>query len=115
VARHCASKWQKNKQKENLDVESDILGKNPSMTMQRIWVAKATTAGGTSGSKQSILDTLINASKKTREGFISTDLALGDVQQNCSYSPEVPSPHIFPPTSSNPWLGLRDGIPACRS
>jgi hypothetical protein len=50
-------------------------------------------AGGASGSKQSILEELIDSLKKTGEDSVSTEVALGFVQQNASLSLEAPSFH----------------------
>jgi hypothetical protein len=44
-----------------------------------IWVAKVAMAGGASRSKQSILEELTDTLKKTGEGSVSTELALGSV------------------------------------
>jgi hypothetical protein len=57
--------------------------------MWRIWVAKNVYVGGASRSKQPILEVLIDSSRDTVVGLVSTELGLGYVFQN-------PSPNHLP-------------------
>jgi hypothetical protein len=59
VDRHCKAKWKKVIWKDSLP---NSVVKHMSTTMRKIWLAKDSHAGGASGSKASILDTLNEAS-----------------------------------------------------
>jgi hypothetical protein len=66
-------------------------------TLRRIWVAKAATVGGASGSKRPILKALTDSSKYTRECFVSTVLGLGIMHRNRLHSLEKSLVHLFSP------------------
>jgi hypothetical protein len=95
---HCVAKWKKARNQVSPDHVPNISVKNISMTLQRIWVAKAATIGGASGSKQSIFEVLISSSGHTGEAIVSRELGLGPVHQNGSHSLEEPSLHLPPPS-----------------
>jgi hypothetical protein len=98
VAHHCAAKWKKSGDKDGNQAIPNhmpiVSAKNISPTLRHIWVAKAKTAGGASGSKHPILDALIDSSRDTGEEYVSTELGLGTVHRNCSHSLEELSLHL---------------------
>jgi hypothetical protein len=67
VARHCFAAWKKPGAKKsnhaNPNPVPNVLEKNISITLCKIWVAKAATAGGASGSTRPILEALFGSSK----------------------------------------------------
>jgi hypothetical protein len=75
VPRHCEAKWKNvlNQGKYN-HAPDYVVNKlsTTSTTIRRIWIAKDVHAGEASGSKPSILGTLIDASKDIGEGLVST-------------------------------------------
>jgi hypothetical protein len=93
VACHCVAIWKRTENQVSAILVPNLLGGNLSTISWRIWVAKVATDGGASRSKQSILEELTDSLKKTGEGSISTELALGSVYQNDSLSSEAP---LFP-------------------
>jgi hypothetical protein len=104
VARHCEAKLKKVVNKGKSNHAPDHADNKLSTTMWRIWIAKDAHVGGASRSKPSIFDMLIDATKDTGEGLVSTELGLS--HQNPSPSSEPSSLLMLPlPLTQAPVQG----------
>jgi hypothetical protein len=70
VAHHCETKWKKVARHDFVVSFPKTSVNKMSSTLKKIWIAKDAHAGGASGSKASILDMLIEASKDAGESLV---------------------------------------------
>jgi hypothetical protein len=100
-SRHCAAQWKISKYqsapKQTPYFPKDNHARNQQIH-RTIWLAKNATAGGASGSKSSMLDTLTDLGCDASASQLSIDLSLGVVTQNPSPSsaPSPPLPSAVP-------------------
>jgi hypothetical protein len=101
-SRHCAAQWKISKYQLAPKKTPPPFPKDNQVRNQQIhrtiWLAKNATAGGASGSKSSVLETLTDSGREALASKLSTDLSLSFVAQNPSPSsaPSLPLPSAVP-------------------